>query len=190
MASPSIEQFPYSDLRDWGGPDQLDRYSRAPDTDESGPKCCTPSAPKGTLRLTVSDDDGVDVDLHLLNGPTAMIVDPTTVRLKWIEPGVYWISIDTMECLSFPDRTFCPAASRAVSAILRPRETDVAENDDASEDAPHSPPNDMNGPPGTAVPLNEVQACSASGGLKLGMSWLWGMVGILWWRRSSQNSAK
>ena len=193
-----IEQFPYSDLRWTAGAasDQLDRYSCAPDTDESGPEMLYTFsvAEAGTLRLTVSDDDGVDVDLHLLTGPTAddcLTRDDSAIE-QWVEPGVYWISIDTYVGGSEFPGPYLLSGSFTGNLGDPPTEedSDATENDDSSQDNPPTPPNDIGGPLGTAVPSNEVQACSTGGSLKLGMSWLWGMVGILWWRRSSQNSAE
>ena len=193
-----IEQFPYSDLRWTAGAasDDLDRYSCAPDTDESGPEMLYTFsvAEAGTLRLTVSDDDGVDVDLHLLDGPTAedcLVRDDSAIE-QWIDPGVYWISIDTyVGGNEFPG-PYLLSGSFTGSLGDPPieDESDSPNNDPASENESLSPPHDLRGPPGTAVPLNDVRACSTTGFSTGAISWLWAWVGLLWWRRAGGNGAE
>jgi hypothetical protein len=70
VAPREIEAFPFEDLRWTAGAasDLFDVYNCAPDTDESGPEVVYhfTAAEAGLLSLTLSDDSGVDVDLHVL----------------------------------------------------------------------------------------------------------------------------
>jgi len=96
-----IRSFPYEDLRWTAGAasDAIDAYSCAPDLDESGPEQLYrfDVATAGTLDLRVSDDDGVDVDIHVLTAPDGdACLDRDDSELSiWLEPGEYWIAADT-----------------------------------------------------------------------------------------------
>lgn len=96
-----IGAFPYEDIRFTAGSasDAIDRYSCAPTTDESGPEMLyhfyTPTG--GRLRATVSDDEGIDVDLHVMTaatGATCLVRDDTEVDVE-VPRGHVWLSLDT-----------------------------------------------------------------------------------------------
>jgi hypothetical protein len=96
-----IERFPLEDLRWTAGAasDRFDRYGCAPDIDESGPEQIyhLEVAEGGTLDLRVSCDNSVDIDLHVLDGPSSddcLIRDHTELSIE-LEPGEYWIVADT-----------------------------------------------------------------------------------------------
>ena len=96
-----ITSFPYSDFRWTAGAasDVIDSYSCAPDTDESGPEVLYrfEAATAGTLQVVVSDDVGVDVDVHVLtaaDGSACLDRDDTEVSVA-VEPGTVWIAVDT-----------------------------------------------------------------------------------------------
>lgn len=96
-----ITAFPYSDLRYTAGAasSQIDSYSCASSTDESGPEQLYrfEVATAGTLTLTVSDDTYTDVDIHVLTAPSGdACLDRDDSELSlWLEPGEYWISADS-----------------------------------------------------------------------------------------------
>ncbi len=96
-----ITTFPFSDFRWTAGAasDAIDSYSCAPDTDESGPEVLYrfQAATAGTLEVVVSDDVGVDVDVHVLtaaDGAACLDRGDTTVSVA-VEPGEIWIVADT-----------------------------------------------------------------------------------------------
>lgn len=96
-----ITSFPYSDFRWTAGAasDVLDSYSCAPDTDESGPEVLYrfEAATRGLLEVVVSDDVGVDVDVHVLtavDGEACLARDDTDVSVT-VGPGTVWIAVDT-----------------------------------------------------------------------------------------------
>ena len=102
IASPiEIDAFPYEDLR-WtmgAASDVFDSYSCAADTDESGPEQIyhLEVATGGTLALRVTCDNSVDVDIHVLDGPSSsdcLARDHTDLSI-WLDPGEYWITADT-----------------------------------------------------------------------------------------------
>lgn len=96
-----ISTFPYTDY--WWTPgaasDSFDAYNCAPDTDESGPEVLyrfTLASP-GTLTVVVSDEDGVDIDVHVLTAPDAdhcLDRDDTEVAVH-LDAGEAWLSLDT-----------------------------------------------------------------------------------------------
>ena len=96
-----IDAFPFEDLRWTAGAasDQFDYYSCAPTTNESGPEMLyrfeTPTG--GTLQLTVSDDTGVDVDIHVLSAldESACLARHDSELTISLDPGEYWITADT-----------------------------------------------------------------------------------------------
>ncbi len=96
-----IDAFPFTDLRWTAGAasDVLDAYSCAPDTDESGPEVLYifTAAEAGTLEVVVSDDSGVDIDIHVLTGPSedaCLARDDAEVSLT-VGPGEVWLALDT-----------------------------------------------------------------------------------------------
>jgi hypothetical protein len=96
-----ITSFPFSDFRWTAGAasDVIDVYACAPDTDESGPEVLYrfEAETSGTLSLVVSDDDGVDVDIHVLTAPEgdACIARNDTTLSVEVGPGTVWIAVDT-----------------------------------------------------------------------------------------------
>ncbi|MES2642452.1 MAG: MYXO-CTERM sorting domain-containing protein [Myxococcota bacterium] len=96
-----IEAFPYHDFRWTAGAasDVIDSYSCAPTTDESGPEVLYrfQAATAGTLSVDVSDDVGVDVDIHVLTGPDGgdcVARNDSTLSVD-VGPGEVWIIADT-----------------------------------------------------------------------------------------------
>jgi len=96
-----IDSFPLSDLRWTAGAasDAIDSYSCAPDTDESGPEMFYhfETSTGGTLHLTLSDDTGVDIDIHVLSGTSGddcLARDDSELVID-LDPGEYWITADT-----------------------------------------------------------------------------------------------
>lgn len=78
----------------------LNAYSCAPATNESGPEVCyqLTTAAAGDIFVTVSDGAGVDIDVHILNAPSA---SACLDRGHWsatvfnVPAGDYWIIADT-----------------------------------------------------------------------------------------------
>ncbi len=96
-----IPSFPFYDQRWTAGAlsDEIDSYSCAPDTDESGPEVLYHfvAAEAGRLEVVVSDDTGVDIDIHVLTAPSGdacIARDDTEVSVD-VGPGDVWISLDT-----------------------------------------------------------------------------------------------
>jgi MYXO-CTERM domain-containing protein len=96
-----ITTFPYSDFRWTAGAasDSIDRYSCATSTDESGPEVLYrfQAASAGTLHVVVSDDVGVDVDVHVLTAPDGdhcLARNDSELSVE-VDPGEIWISVDT-----------------------------------------------------------------------------------------------
>jgi hypothetical protein len=91
--------------------DVLDRYTCA-SADESGPELVYrfDVAARAELVAEVLEEDGVDVDLHLLDTPppsartaTAPCVTRANTRLTAdVEPGTYWLVVDTYVNASGP----------------------------------------------------------------------------------------
>ncbi len=99
-----IDALPYTDQRDGAlAPSNLfDSYAPcAPDIDESGPGWLyvldLPDA--GMLRATLDEVEGdeVDMDVHILTAPeaNACIARGHATAAAWLEPGTYWIAVDT-----------------------------------------------------------------------------------------------
>jgi hypothetical protein len=96
-----IERFPFEDLRWTAGAasDRFDSYSCAPEIDESGPEQIyhLEVAEAGSLDLRVSCDNSVDVDIHVLDGPSSddcLARDHSDLSVR-LEPGEHWIVVDT-----------------------------------------------------------------------------------------------
>jgi hypothetical protein len=96
-----IISFPFEDFRWTAGAasDVIDSYSCAPSTDESGPEVLYEFsvAQAGTLHAVVSDDEGVDVDLHVMtaaNGAECVARHDSEVTVE-VGPGRVWLSLDT-----------------------------------------------------------------------------------------------
>lgn len=96
-----ITAFPFEDSRWTAGAasDVLDAYSCSPDSDEGGPEVIYHfrAATRGTLTARVSDDSGVDIDLHVLDAPDAqhcLTRDDTDVSVE-VGPGDVWLALDS-----------------------------------------------------------------------------------------------
>lgn len=96
-----IEAFPFEDFRWTAGAasDAINSYSCAPSTDESGPEVLYKFsvAEAGTLHAVVSDDEGVDVDLHVMSSPDGadcLARHDSEVTVE-VGPGEVWLSLDT-----------------------------------------------------------------------------------------------
>ena len=83
------------------GEREAEAYSCAPQTDESGPELFytfTLSAP-GIVSLSVDDvpGDDVDIDVHLLDGPTsdACLARDNIGLSRQLDPGTYFIAVDS-----------------------------------------------------------------------------------------------
>jgi hypothetical protein len=96
-----IAAFPFEDLR-WtaGAPsDVIDAYGCAPDVDESGPEVLYhfPVQVGGRLRVIVTDDEDVDVDVHVMTAPDGdhcIARDDAEIDVD-VPPGQAWIAVDT-----------------------------------------------------------------------------------------------
>jgi hypothetical protein len=96
-----ISSFPYDvfDATPGAGSHELDGYSCDPSTAESGPERVyrLQLDDPGTLTATITDDAGVDVDLHLLSGPSAsdcVVRDDVTIS-HGVQPGEWWLVVDS-----------------------------------------------------------------------------------------------
>ena len=97
----AIDAFPFvddnntalSNSRLWNS------YACAPDTNESGPEIFyrLTLAQPGTLRVVVTDPEGVDVDPHLLSAadPNACLARNDTDFSLSLDDGEYWLVADT-----------------------------------------------------------------------------------------------
>lgn len=120
-----IQSFPYSHQSDTtnAASDEVDTYSCAPSTSELGPEVVylvdVPEA--GRLSVSVTDSDGVDVDVHLLDSPSGagcLERDDASFNAD-ITAGSYYVVVDTWADSSgqeFPggytlDVSFSPAAA-------------------------------------------------------------------------------
>ncbi|MGE3669878.1 MAG: hypothetical protein AB7K71_09475 [Polyangiaceae bacterium] len=120
-----IQSFPYTDQGDTTNApsDEVDGYSCSPSTTELGPEVVylvdVPEA--GRLSVSVTDGDGVDVDVHLLDAPNGNgCLERDDVSFNYdISAGSYYVVVDTWTDSSgteFPggytlDVTFSPAAA-------------------------------------------------------------------------------
>ncbi len=96
-----IDAFPFEDFRWTAGAasDVIDSYSCSPNTDESGPEVLYKFsvAVAGTLHAVVSDDDGVDVDVHVMTSPDGehcLARHDSEVTVE-VGPGDVWLALDT-----------------------------------------------------------------------------------------------
>ncbi len=98
-----IGAFPFHDARDTtsAASSDVDSYACAPDTDESGPEFVYTFTvtERGSLAAHVVDDaqNGVDVDVHLLDGPTgdACLARANNDLDAVLDPGSYFLVVDT-----------------------------------------------------------------------------------------------
>lgn len=101
VAPREIAAFPFEDARWTAGAasDAIDHYSCAPTTDESGPEVLYHFSVReaGLLHAVVSDDSGVDIDVHVLtapNGDACIARDDSEVSVE-VGPGDVWLALDT-----------------------------------------------------------------------------------------------
>lgn len=96
-----ITAFPFTDYRWTAGAasDSIDSYSCEPGLDESGPEVLYrfEAATAGRLEAVVSDESGVDIDIHVLSAPdgeSCVARDDTEISVE-VGPGEVWLSLDT-----------------------------------------------------------------------------------------------
>jgi len=96
-----IGGFPYDTFDSTGGAgsDQFDSYSCAPGTNESGPERVyrINVNQSGTLTATITDDAGIDIDIHILASADAgdcMDRDDVTATAQ-LSSGTYYLVADT-----------------------------------------------------------------------------------------------
>ena len=98
-----VNTFPFTDQRDTSlaESDEVDRYSCAQDTDESGREVWyrVELASAGTLSISVDDmpGDAVDVDVHLLGSidPSSCIGRNNSALSLQVAAGTYYVTTDT-----------------------------------------------------------------------------------------------
>jgi hypothetical protein len=99
-----IDALPYVDWRDGvdAPSDLFDAYAPcAPEVDESGSEWLyvVTLVEAGMLRATLDEveGDGIDMDVHILTAPLpdACISRGHAKAAAWLEPGTYWIAVDT-----------------------------------------------------------------------------------------------
>lgn len=142
-----ILAFPYEDFRWTAGAasDAIDSYSCAPGTDESGPEVLYwfEAETSGILHAVVSDDAGVDVDLHVMTGPdgaSCVARDDTEVEVE-VGPGEVWLSLDTyVGSQEFPGpylliATFTPTGDVTDTELPEDSGTDSADSEDPGDDS-------------------------------------------------------
>jgi MYXO-CTERM domain-containing protein len=150
-----ITAFPYSDFRWTAGAasDRIDTYACAPDTNESGPEVLYrfQAATAGTLEVVVSDDVGVDVDVHVLTAPDgAACLERADESLSvQVEPGEVWIAVDTwVGSQEFPGSFILSATfDGELGALEDTEDTGTPEDTGAPADtgAPDEDPADVGG---------------------------------------------
>ncbi|MDP6935595.1 MAG: hypothetical protein QGG40_21935, partial [Myxococcota bacterium] len=174
-------------------------------TDESGPEVIytleTPTG--GTLHLTVSDDSGVDVDLHVLSEADAdacLARDDSEIEIV-LDPGTYWIVADTyVGGYEFPgpyllsgtftgDLGSWDGESGGDSGIADGGDTGGPFTDTGTDDGSSSEPR-IGTPPGTRVAMSELGGCSCSStgsshDARAMVAWLM-CLGLVGWRRRSR----
>lgn len=187
-----ITAFPYTDHRWTAGAasDVIDSYDCAPDTDESGPEMLYRFSvvTGGVLHATVSDDSGVDIDLHVLtaaDGTGCLARDDAEVEVT-LTPGEYWLSLDTyVGSREFPgpyllSATFTGELGEVPEGEEGGEGGGPAEEPGSGSDDPSTGGADR---PGSVVAMDEVGGCShapARGGLAV---LLLGLIGFLGRRR-------
>jgi acid phosphatase type 7 len=127
-----VDVFPFVDSRDTADAlsYEIDAYACAPDTDESGGEFyyeLVLPAP-GVLRAEVSDDSGVDVDLHLLEdlgGDSCLIRDDVSFEQE-LDAGTWYLVADTWVNGS------CELLSGPFELVLEFEETDATAQEPAA----------------------------------------------------------
>lgn len=176
-----IPAFPFEDQRWTAGSasDAVDSYACAPSTDESGPEVWYRFQARtgGTLRAVVSDDSGVDIDLHVLTAPqgSACIArDDTEVEVE-VEPGEVWISLDTyVGSREFPG-PYVLTATFDGEVGLEPEDPVELPADTDSAQVPELPGSPLL--PGTPI-LYGPRGC-AHAGTNAGVALVGGLVALL-----------
>ncbi len=96
-----ITSFPYQtfDATSGAGSDAWDSYSCAPSTDESGPERVyrLQLSVGGELRVAVTDDAGIDIDIHLLNAASSgsCVARDDAFIDQHVSAGTWYIAADT-----------------------------------------------------------------------------------------------
>lgn len=194
VSSPiEIDAFPYEDLRWTAGAasDEFDSYSCASDVDESGPEQIyhLEVATAGTLELRVTCDNSVDVDIHVLDGPSAsdcLARDHTDLSIE-LQPGEYWIVADTwVGSYEYAGPYILTGSFTGTlgdagddppddTGTDTPDDTGPLDTGDPLDDGPPDDPPGTTPPPGIRVAMDDTaggcgcSAGSASGGLWLGL---------------------
>lgn len=187
-----ITGFPYFDQRWTAGAasDVIDSYSCASTTDESGPEMLyhfhTPSG--GTLSAVVSDDEGVDIDVHVMtsaSGSTCLARNDTTVSVD-VPAGDVWLSLDTwvggqeypgpyLLSVSFTGTIGDDPVDTGGPVDSPPIDTGSPQDSEATDSESIFPPSDapQGHLPGRLSRMDAIQGCQ-SGPVSLG----WALVGI------------
>ena len=201
-----ITGFPFEDLRWTAGAasDVFDSYDCDPDVNESGPEQIYHFEVEagGTLGLRVSCDNSVDVDIHVLDGPSSdscLARDHTELSV-WLDPGEHWIVADTWV------GSYEYAGPYILTATFSGTLGDSG--DDPVDDPPDDtgdPSNDTGDPwidtgdpsdpptpddhgllsPSDRVRFADQRGCGCSGGVAPRWLGLFGLLGITRRRRSS-----
>ena len=205
-----IAAFPFSDQRWTAGSasDSLDGYACAPTTDESGPEVLyhfhTPTG--GTLTAVVSDDEGVDIDIHVLtslDAASCLDRDDTTVTID-VPAGDVYLSLDTwVSGQEFPGPylltatftgTVTPPGEDTGTPVDSPPDPGSADSPADTDAEPHdSKPGigiggdedqaDWLGLPGTARSMRGIGGCSAASAPALPALAALSLLGLLLRRR-------
>jgi len=198
-----ITAFPFEHLGWTAGAssDELNAYSCSPDTDESGPERIYhfEVATGGTLDLRVTCDNSVDIDIHVLDGPSAsacLARDHTELSVQ-LDPGHHWIVADTW--VSSYEYAGPYILTASFSGTLgdsgddipvdtgddTPIDTGGPPGDDDTGD-PHDPPQPDDQrfmSPATRVPYDGGRGCGCSGGSAPLWLGLFGLIGLARRRR-------
>ncbi|MFH1463021.1 MAG: hypothetical protein ABIO70_01415 [Pseudomonadota bacterium] len=160
----------------------FDRYSCAPDTDESGPEQIYhfEVATAGTLDLRVTCDNTVDVDIHVLDGPSTddcLVRDDTDLSIH-LDPGEHWIVADTYVGSYEYAGPYILTGTFSGTLGHAPEDTGDPTGDDTA-----TPPDDTGGqdtarwlPPGHRARYDDGGGCGCGGGAP--GAWL-GLLGLL-----------
>lgn len=113
------------------------------------------AATAGTLDVVVSDDVGVDVDVHVLtaaDGDACLARHDTSVSVE-VEPGTVWIAVDTwVGSQEFPGAYLLTASfDGALGELPDPEPTDTG-------DTPDDPGPDDTDPPAYEEPADQERS--------------------------------
>lgn len=181
-----ISSFPFQELHWTAGAtsDVIDSYACASDTDESGPEVLYhfSAATAGELQVVVSDDSGVDIDVHVMTAPdgASCLARNDTEVVVSVDAGDVWISLDTwVSGQEYPgpyfiSATFTGTVGEPSTEPDDPGDSEPAADDSApQEDDPTTTPDgaddiDQNVGstfgPGALVPMEQTSACGCLAG--------------------------